>query len=190
MFASLLVGQTVNLAGENDDIFPASGLDQARSDYVGQINATYRDWLDLDYRVRLDKDSFSDRSHELALRVGQPVFRLFVNYNLGELVTRTGRFIRTDQEINLIASSRFADYWTATLRHRRDLGSNSGSLRSGFNLTYRDECFTFALDGERRHTVRPGESEDEIFLRLGFRNIGEVDLPSFSPDIFSRGGDS
>ena len=59
---------------------PATGLEDDLSDYVGRINLTPADWLDLRYRFRLDKNDLTYVRNEVEMVTGPPRVRFDVGY--------------------------------------------------------------------------------------------------------------
>ena len=46
---------------------PSTGLDDELSDYVGRIDLTPADWLDLRYRFRLDQNDLTSSRNEVGV---------------------------------------------------------------------------------------------------------------------------
>ena len=184
------LGQSHDFA-ENPNYPDNSGLETQNSDYVGAVSAVLPGMADVAYSARFDNGDFDPREHDLRATVGPDWLQGSVSYlyAVQPPLDTTGDGIR--QELGVGALWKFADHWTVIGGHRRDLQRQDGALNTNLSLTYQDECLTFSLIGARDHVARAGlSSGDSIFFRLIFRNIGEFESPSISPDIFGGSGDS
>ena len=127
----------------------------------------------LQYRFRIDKDDFTARRNELSANVGPPALQLNLNYSFFDEGSGSGEF--TDREETTFGfSSRITPAWSISASTRRDLQSSS-TLNHNIGLTYECDCFTMKLTFARTFTqdrdVRPS---DTIFVRLIFKNLGEI----------------
>jgi LPS-assembly protein len=185
---SATIGQSYDFS-EDPAFAPGTGLEEQRSDYVGNVNIAMPDVADLAYSFRLDEKSFDPREHDLRAVVGPDWLQGSVSYLYINQATTSGTGDSLREELGLGARYRFADFWSASANHRRDLRRSDGAITSGVSLTYQDECLTFSLIGQRDHIARTGlSSGDSVFFRLTFKNLGEFQSPSISPDFL--GGSS
>ena len=65
---------------EDVEFDPATGLDAKLSDYVGRIDFTPAEWLDVRYRFRLDKNDLTYVRNEVEVVTGPPRVRFDVGY--------------------------------------------------------------------------------------------------------------
>jgi LPS-assembly protein len=171
-FSSFFLGQSYRL--RDDDTFArGSGLSDHFSDIVGSVQLRPRQYLDLLYRFRLDKDDFSPRRNEVVMSAGPPALNISLNYLFLEDSVAQGEFGQREEITGLI-SSRITPDWRVAAFTRRDLDRNS-TLNHGFQLAYLCDCFNATLTYTRTFTqdrdIRPSNT---IFLRLFFKNLGEI----------------
>jgi LPS-assembly protein len=179
MFAT--IGQSYALT--DNSLFPAgSGLENNRSDYVGQIEATFLDTFYLDYRFQLDEKDFAGERQEAQLAVLQPTYEASVSYLSSAAIAGTNLTTSREQvELNL--AKRLNDTWSTAINTRHDLSSNSGLLKAGLAIQYRDECFRATLRGERDLTDRAlGGGASTIMFSVGLRNLGGYQTPLLKDD--------
>jgi LPS-assembly protein len=102
------------------------------------------------------------------------------------LASGTGADLR--EELGVGTFWKFAENWSVSGTHTRDLQRSDGALNSSLTMTYQDDCLTFALIGRRDHVARSGlDTGDSIFFRLIFKNIGQFESPSFTPTFLPNG---
>jgi LPS-assembly protein len=169
---SAFVGQSYRV--RRDSTFSTdSGLEDHFSDIVGRVAIKPNFPLNIQYRFRLDKGDFSPRRNEVTASLGPKAFKLNVNYSFFGQGTGSGEF--TDREEIITGfRSQITNEWAFSASTQRDLELDE-SLRHNFRLEYVCDCFKMSLDFTRTFTqdrdVRPTET---IFLRLSFKNLGEV----------------
>jgi lipopolysaccharide assembly outer membrane protein LptD (OstA) len=70
---------------------------------------------------------------------------------------------------------RLNEHWRTQARYLTSLSSDGGSLLWGGNVAYEDECIIAVLDLTRRYVgTQAAPPDTAVFLRLVFRNIGEI----------------
>ena len=169
------IGQSYKVWG--DSAFDSgSGLDDNLSDYVGRVQLAPVDWLDLLFRLRLDKDSFQPRRSELGLRLQQPSYSVLLDYVLLDEQISTVNFGNREQ-LDLRFNVRLNQFWSTSTRLVQDFSNASNRTRiASFGLTYSDECFAIGLEYERRDLRDADiESEDRVSLRINFKHLGSVE---------------
>jgi LPS-assembly protein len=136
--ASAFLGQSYRLQRDND--FPTgSGLENRRSDLVGNVNLSPGPWVDLRYGFRLDDRTLAPRRHDAMASLGPSIFRVSADYIfISRLAIPNSTTAASRQEITMGASSAFAKYWSISASHRRDLAQNGGPIASNVTLTYQD----------------------------------------------------
>lgn len=170
------VGQSYSLT--DNSLFPeGSGLEENRSDYVGQVEATFLNTFYLDYRFQLNENDFSSQRQEAQLAVIQDSYEAAVSYLSAPAIAGTGLTDSRDQiELNL--ANKITDQWSTGISTRHDLSGDAGMLNAGLALQYRNECFRATLRGERDLTDRSlGGGESQIMFSIGLRNLGGYDSP-------------
>lgn len=183
------IGQSYRITSNDDNVPAFSGLTGHSSDYVGEFRLMPNEYLDANYRFRLDNANFDSNRHELNISAGTEDIRLRTTYAYSKDLTPAG-LPTGQQQLALGLRWQVTDDWRVSATHRRDLGTDSGSLNTGLSATFENECFTFTALAERDYTDRGEESTgDSIFFRLGFKHLGEIATPVFSRDIFTENGD-
>lgn len=184
-FTRTFLGQSLRL--DDDQILPENtGLEDNVSDIVGSLRSQIHDYIDVDYRFRVNQSDLNSRRQEVTSLIGKPSLRANISYLLADGALTTD--VPQDREqLYSGLSSALTDTWSVGGYNRRDLGERDGSLATGLYVAYRDECFNLSLNTQRNFTNRSGlESGDTIFLRVGFKNLGELESPNFGPDLFGR----
>ena len=118
-YATLLFGQSIRL-NDDDTFADKTGLEDNRSDYAGRFDFVPSSFIDFNQRIRLDRDTFSIRRHEMSLSAGPKVLRIDASYvslsrelTTGEL---TGR-----EEIDVFGRLQVTPKWAFTAGTRQDL---------------------------------------------------------------------
>jgi LPS-assembly protein len=179
-FVNMLFGQSYQLFGLNSFAVAdatntgiASGLQTARSDYVGRVSYQPSSRLQFTARTRLDEQSLDMKRLELETRANfdrWSVSFLYGNYapqpELGFLNRREG-FLSS-------ASLKFAPNWVLSGGLRYDLHANSID-QTIFGAGYVDDCFVLALNYITDYTVSGNVTADHrIMFQLGLRTIGNT----------------
>lgn len=170
-WSEFLFGQSWRL--QDDDTFETgTGLSQHFSDYVGRLTVAPGPLLDLGLRFRLDKGNLAPRRLSLSVGGGPQWLRGQLSYiNLSD--EPTAGVPSTVEQLNLSGVYRFAERWSLSARHQRDLGKPGGSLLTGIGLTYADECITISIQADRNFT-RELDVEDttNVSVMVRLRNLG------------------
>lgn len=173
-YGTFFFGQSYRFT-ESDNLPEGSGLDDEWSDFVGRLTIVPDAPVALDYRFRIDNESFEARRHELTASAGRPVFRASTTYTFIDGVPGT-ETPGDREEVQATVSSQFSDYWSATTGIRYDI-TESQARDIGFGLTYSDECFLFGVRFVRSYTSdRDREAGDSIYFTLSLKNIGDLPL--------------
>lgn len=176
------LGQSYDFAS-TPNFTTGSGLEESRSDIVGNVSAALPQIVDLSYSFRLDQETMDPREHDISAVVGPSWLQAATSYIYIDQPTDAG-IPQVREELSVAGQWKFSDYWSIAASHSRDLQRSNGALDTAITLTYTDECLTFALIGERDHVARTGlETGDSIFFRLIFKNIGEFESPAFAPNF-------
>lgn len=174
--ASVFLGQSYRF--KNDGLFPqGSGLENQHSDYVGQVSAYMGDRFNLDYRFQFSEEDLESRRHELIASSNFGRFGVNTRYLFARNVTGTG-LTKDREQLRLGGFVALTNRWRVGTSTLTDLGEEPGLRTADLALSYRDECFSFAILGERNLTDRPsGQNETTVMMRLGFKYLGEVSTP-------------
>lgn len=178
----VFLGQSYRLSGRDD--FPiASGLDTRLSDIVGRVDVAYKSWFAAGYGFRLNKDGFSPQRQTAGASVGSDRLRVSASYTLvNHLVDPNGADrARTEQWAGTV-SGRIDSNWRFTISHQQALWNDPGPRITSGILTYQDECFQLDTVLSRDYTqVNTGNDKGvSAFVRLVFKNLGEISTPSVS----------
>lgn len=178
-FATL--GQSYRISDNNP--FPDnSGLENDRSDLVGKLEATFYNQFYADYNFRLNEEDLESRIHELQASYLQDDLEFRTNYIYARAVEGTA--IGSDrQQLGASAAKTFAKNWSVAFDTLHDLSGDSGLLKAGLGLQYKNECLRATLRGERDLTDRlTGGSDSLVLFSLGLRNLGGYDTPLLRND--------
>ena len=148
----------------NDDpsSFPLSNdLSSRFSDYVGNIAVDYYP-VSLNYRFRLDHDSFEPQRQEL--QAGANFSRFGINASYLEI--NDDPFLGNNEEINVGAYTRLNNYWTVRANGRRDL-ELARLTNAGVSFEFANECVTL-LFGARRDLTNDRDINEStsVFIQL------------------------
>ncbi len=169
--SSAFVGQSYRMF-EDENFRSGSGLEDKLSDIVGRIDLKPSQYIDLQYRFRFDKDSFTRRRSEVTAQVGPPALNLSLNYLDLNLTNDQGEFAGRE-ELTVRLRSKLSEYWSVFLGHQRNLETDD-SLRTEIGIGYQDECFLIDVIAQRNFFEDSEiDPEDSIFLRLGFKHLGQ-----------------
>jgi len=183
--ADLFLGQSYRLSGDSRDFARDSGLEDDLSDYVGRVSLNPSADYIFDARVRFDEETLSLRRGDFSGFARLGPLSLSTTYSV---ITRTPLADR--EQLSFSTAYSFADYWSIGLSNLRDFESEaeSGSLNTSLSLSYADECLTVGVFATRDYTTRRGiDSGDSIFVRLVFKNLGEVETPQLSSTTLNSG---
>lgn len=150
--AELLAGQSIR--ARSDDTFAAgSGLSDSMSDYVARLTFSPGRYITFVDRVRLAQNSqLTVQRHEIGTTLGTSTNFLSLSYAKladTDFVEDTGE----REAISGTLRTQLTKFWSAELRHTRDLGDNGGALLNFGGLRYTDECFDIVLFAERTFTI-------------------------------------
>ncbi len=186
---SALFGKSFLLAGRNSFDTPdilnstaSSGLQTDASDYVARVSVDSQAGLRVGARARFDNNDFNLKRAEVAATgVTGPVTAQVVYAYLGR---QPGLGIRDDrQEVQSSASLRVLRDWRVFGTVRYDLEKDN-MVANGYGFAFDDDSFSLSLAYAEDRSGATGLAVDRtVFLRFGFRTIGDMDLSSgISPD--------
>lgn len=169
---SLLAGQSWRRNIRNDLFVPGTGLEDHYSDFVGRFKISYKDWLDISQRFRLDQKTLSFNRNEINATIGPPKVRLHIGYLQ---LNRQLNFINQEdrEEIRADFFYKLNEEWNFQGSAIEDLTNGIKGVEYGFGLNYIDECFEFSIQFKERYTkdrdIEPGSS---IMFRFKLISLG------------------
>jgi LPS-assembly protein len=171
----------------DDDIEfdPGTGLDERLSDYVGRVDLTPADWLDLRYRFRLDKNDLTYVRNELGVAVGPPRVRFDVGYLMLEDDPAL-QSLREREEIRGGVSLEVTDWLSMRATGRYDLAEDR-TISWQYGVIYTHPCLQVIAGVARRNTNnRDAEDSTTFSLQVSFKLLGEIG----ASEISATGGGS
>jgi LPS-assembly protein len=173
--ATILLGQSFRVGGDQGVFGDGSGLQQDLSDIVGRIDLQPADWLDLLYSFRYDANTLHPRHNEVGLRVGVPEINATVTY--AQIDNIESSDLGDREEVYGTVAAKVADYWSVYFKARNDV--ENGVMRYiGGGVAYEDECILL------RAAVTHSNVDDEevnsgtsFLFTVGFKNLGAIDVP-------------
>lgn len=178
--AGVFVGQSHRFNKEPALFAAGSGLSERISDIVGSIDVNAQDRLMLNYRFQIDNEDFFVRRQEVSARTKMGPATLETRYFYSAPLGRTDL---SDSREQVYAGGSFDinDEWTANAGGHYDFGVDEGWRRASYGLTYNGQCYTLGMEVKRDFTRRvTGNSETEIMLRVGLKNLGEFETSALS----------
>jgi LPS-assembly protein len=145
------------------------------SDYIGRIYAAPSQYFDLNYRFKIDKDTYSLNYSELAASVGNDALRLSTSYIFFPEAENLayGNYDRR-REIYTSLSSKVTRNWSVNIFVRQDLEDNS-TISNGGGIIYEDECARFALSVEKEYSDNPNDENDfSYYFTFYLKTLGGV----------------
>lgn len=147
------------------------------SDYVGRVYANPSEYLDLNYRFRLDKDDLKIKYSELGASFGPHMLRAYISYiylNDDDYSGDDSSSVLDRHELYTSLTAELSKDWKVTIFNRQDLsGGKSYSLEHGGSLTYEDECMALIGNVERYSSNDPDvENNYEFSISFLLKTIG------------------
>ncbi|MCZ6840124.1 MAG: LPS assembly protein LptD [Alphaproteobacteria bacterium] len=150
-----------------------SGLEDNFSDFVGRVNISPSDFVDIAYRFRLDHDDLSPRRSEVTLSGGPDWLRVNLGYlSLDDAPENLNDDVDAREEINAAARFRFDSNWSISAVGRHNLTTNN-TIGYRFGIDYEDECLIFSTRFVRSFTRdRDVEPSSSILFVITLRTLG------------------
>lgn len=175
--ANGIFGQSYQLAGLNSYAAPDlvnvgaySGLQTARSDYVGQVGLTSPNGFTVMAGGRFDRDSFEARRLETTAAYTSKPFSVSARYAFIQAQPLYG-FDKDRREITASASTHFAKYWSAFGSSTYDM-SYGVLVSDAVGVSYLDDCFGFSLAYSQTRNAVTKEASNNVGFTLSFRTLG------------------
>ena len=172
--SEIFIGQSYRF-GETNSFALKSGLEDNLTDIVGRVFLSPSDWLNLNYRFRLDKDNLAPRRSEFGVAIRDSGYNVSVDYVLLDEYISTETFDSREQ-VSLEINTQLDEQWLSSFSLTQDLtNSSNGTRKAALNLTYSDECFTLGLGYERKDFSLDGiESDNQVFLIINLKKLGSI----------------
>ena len=172
--SEIFIGQGYRF-GETNSFALKSGLEDNLTDIVGRVFLSPSDWLNLNYRFRLDKDNLTPRRSEFGVAIRDSGYNVSVDYVLLDEYISTETFDSREQ-VSLEINTQLDEQWLSSFSLTQDLtNSSNGTRKAALNLTYSDECFTLGLGYERKDFSLDGiESDNQVFLIINLKKLGSI----------------
>jgi LPS-assembly protein len=186
--AEIFLGQSYRF-DDNTNGFPDnSGLSTQQSDFVGRLKLAYQDHITLDYGFQLGNETFESVRHELDNGLNFGPFSINTRYLYAKEIAGIG-VEGSREQVQSYAAYKFTDDWQGRIGANYDLGENDGLRKGVLGLDYLGQCLTFSATAQRNLTSEAtGESNTELFLRIGLKNLGEFQTSGISLAQSSRDG--
>lgn len=171
---SMLLAQSYEF--EKDESFAnADGQKNKFTDYVGRIYAAPNQYINMNYRFKLDKKDYDITYSELASSIGPSILKLntsYINFQANETSS-----IRNEdrEELYMSLRAKLTKNWSVSVYNRQDLGKNGGSLEKGAFVTYEDECTKVIFNIEKDNSDDPDyEGDFKIGATFYLKTLGGV----------------
>jgi len=176
----VLLGQTWRIDSTSVVLANGAGLEGEFSDIVGRATISYKGWIDLEHRFRLDEKNFAFLRNEVDvvfgdenknLRIGY--FKLnrglnFINREDREEIRASG-FYNIDENWKMFGT--FSRRLSGAITDFGDEGK--GNVEYSLGVTYQNECIEVGVTLKETYTrdrdIEPGTS---ILFRLKLTNLG------------------
>lgn len=171
--ARAFVGQSFRI--NSNDALPGSvGGNMEFSDYVGRFELQPLPFINASYNVRVDDDELALRRSEFDMRLGPEALNLRLNYSFLDNDEQVLTDFREREQLDAQLQSRLTRYWSAYVKHSRDLQRNA-ALTSSLGVIYHDECFLFDVQARRRFfRDRDVEPTTSFLVTIGLKNVGQT----------------
>lgn len=179
-----IIGRTSSFIAQTYEKNPNSSFSQALdntnrshfSDLVGRINAQPNQYLDMNYRFRLDKNTLDAKYSELGISAGPSFLRGSASYIFLQGNTHYTDRYSERKELYLSISSAISQNWSVKFYNLQDLTHKSrGTLEHGGNIIYEDECFKWVTAVKKYNSSNPDlDNEYEFGITFYLKTIGSV----------------
>lgn len=179
-FGEVFIGQSFRFDEDDNPFAVGSGLDDQSSDVVGEVKGNYKGKYRLDYRFQMDNENLASQRHEVDVSARINKLQLSSQYLFARAISgQTTDADESREQIVNAASYFIDDNWRIRGSARHDLGDDPGLREAALGIDYTGQCISVSLTGERTLTDDvSGDNGTEIFLRIGFKNLGELQTSS------------
>lgn len=172
----VFAGQSHRLGNGGDNPFPqGSGLEDEKSDYVGEITAALDEGRHtLSYKNQFDGETGRSERHEVyAATIVGPV-SLGGTYLYTRRVPSAANTV-TREQINASSTYQISKQWALRNGINYNLDSTDRGLRNVMGgLDYTHQCYNFSLTVDRE-VARESSGADQltVMMRFGLKTLGE-----------------
>ncbi|MBQ9271991.1 MAG: LPS-assembly protein LptD [Alphaproteobacteria bacterium] len=172
---SAFIAQTLEQDDKSDFLQGLEADEKSHfSDLVGRISASPNQYLDLNYRFRLDRKSFDAKYSELGFNVGPSFLKFNTSYIFLQGNTHYNDLYSERKEIYTAVNVAVSENWAFSLYNLKDLTKKrKGKLEHGGSVIYEDECFKWDLNFKKYNTSNPNLDNDyEYGMTFYLKTIG------------------
>lgn len=145
------------------------------TDYVGRVYAAPADYLDLNYRFRLDRKNYKLQYSELGSRIGTSLLNVYISYIYLQKNKNASEMFDERKELYTSLNAALTRDWSLSVFNRQDLAKNGGSLEHGGSLIYEDECFMFIGSVKKYNSNDPSLDNDyEFNMTFYLKTLGGI----------------
>ena len=166
-----LFGVNSFVTGDNTNTGLDSGLDKARSDYVGRFSYQPDRIYTFTTRARFDSDTFEVRQFEAEARASFDRFSVSVLYGKYDAQPQLG-FLERREGILASGSYKINQNWLATGAVRYDIDAHE-VVGTQFGIGYIDDCILIGLNYITNYAYSGNVTKDQrIVLQMNLRTLG------------------
>ena len=171
---SFLLAQSYEFS-KDESFASADGQKGSFTDYVGRIYASPNEYLNFNYRFKIDKDDYKITYSELASSMGPKILKLYMSYTFFQ-ATKFGNFRRNErEELYTSLKANLTRNWSLSLYNRQDMTKGGNSLEKGAFITYEDECTKVIFNIDKENSNDPNYEDDFQFGATFFlKTLGGV----------------
>lgn len=178
------VGQSYRLTNDPTLLPVGTGLSDRTSDIVGRTEISYRNFVKLTHRYRIDKDSFAFRRNEIDLSIGNQRNYVELGYTkLNRNISANLEDLKDSEELRAAVRVAFARYWSLFGSSVVNLGQSTNQtqvvangfqpLRTRVGVAYQDDCLDVSLTWRRDYIAIGDTRRGNTFeVHIGLRNLG------------------
>lgn len=184
--AEVFFGQSYRLSNDTNPFPDGSGLENRKSDLVGRVRYTGAGGSNIEYGARFANKTLAANRHDIVANlIGDPISVSATYFYLAPL---QGTDLTESQEQFAVSPYlKISDQWRLRNTLRYDLSGDQneqGLQTASIGLDYIGDCINLSIEASRNNLDEAsGTSENEIFFRLGFKNLGEIET---SPITFGQ----
>ena len=174
-----LAGQSFQLGGVNSfgtsdfvNVGEDSGLQDARSDYVGMIGTSNSTGLAIAARGRFDKGNLEIKRGELEAQ--QNWSRVSVSARYAYIAAQPAYgYSDIRQEVGGSTNIKINDNWRVFGSGTYDLVSDT-LVRASSGLAYDDECFTYSMAFVQSRNPGESKASNSVNFNISLRTLGDI----------------
>ncbi|MEQ1931806.1 MAG: LPS assembly protein LptD [Parvularculaceae bacterium] len=158
---------------QNSQAFdPSTGLGEKRSDFVGEVNVRYKDYIAVENRFRIDDEDGSFQRAESLATFQLWRFSGFASYVRLNEENIAAELVRRE-ELTGTMRVKLTSHWATGFSWREDLEQDR-TISQDFLIGYVDECASVDVIYKRDFTRDVGLGpDDSIFIRFTLKSLVE-----------------